>query len=119
MGPAAHSSEEPCERPCSQGIEQPAPPIKRRTSMTSPLATTGRFRAGHTTAPVIVVGYDGSDESREAVVLAAERAGPDGTVIPVHVMASASSWLGTPFYEREVDSGHHAARAVLAGIDEL
>jgi hypothetical protein len=33
----------------------------------------------------IVVGYDGSDEAREAVAVAAEHAGRDGTVVAVHV----------------------------------
>ena len=69
--------------------------------------------------PVIVVGYDGSEESRAALAVAAERAGPDGTVVPLHVTTSASSWLGSPYYDREVQAGHHAAQGVLAEIDDI
>lgn len=69
--------------------------------------------------PVIVVGYDGSEESRRALIVAAERAGPQGTVVPLHVMPTASSWLGAPYYDREVEEGQLAAQAVLAEIDDV
>jgi nucleotide-binding universal stress UspA family protein len=65
---------------------------------------------------VIVVGYDGSEESRRAVEVAAERAGPDGTVIPIHVMQPASSWLGASAYEPVVARNYQAAHAVLADM---
>ena len=71
------------------------------------------------TAPTIVVGYDGSDASRHAMAVAAERAGPAGTVVALHVTAPASSWLGTPYYEREVEGSHQAAQAVLAELDDI
>ena len=87
--------------------------------MSIPVAAPRRADTAHTQAPVIVVGYDGSEESRHAVAVAAERAGPEGTVIPLHVTATASSWLGTPYYEREVETSYHAAQAVLAQIDEI
>ena len=69
--------------------------------------------------PVIIVGYDGSEESRMAVTVAAERAGPHGTVVPLHVTPTASSWLGAPYYDREVEEGHHTAQALIAEIDDL
>jgi nucleotide-binding universal stress UspA family protein len=70
-------------------------------------------------APVIVVGYDGSDESRLALAVAAERAGPAGTVIPVHVTIAASSWLGASAYEPIVEQAYEAANAVLDDIDAI
>jgi nucleotide-binding universal stress UspA family protein len=75
--------------------------------------------AAATDAPLIVAGYDGSDESRMAVAIAAERAGPEGTVVPVHVRSRAPDWLGTPYYDREVEGGHHAGQALLAAIDKI
>jgi len=88
-------------------------------SMSVPVAAPRRADTAHTESPIIVVGYDGSEESRHAVAVAAERAGPMGTVIPLHVTGTASSWLGTPYYEREVEAGYHAAQAVLAELDEI
>jgi nucleotide-binding universal stress UspA family protein len=86
-----------------------------------PNANTAREHSLAATAepPVIVAGYDGSDESRMAVAVAAERAGPEGTVVPVHVTSRAPDWLGTPYYDREVEAGHHAGQALLAAIDAI
>src|SRR3712207_5354778 len=70
-------------------------------------------------APVIVVGFDGSDESRRAVEMAAKRAGPGGTVIPVYATVAGSSWLGTPYYERVVEQSHHAAQQAVAAMEDL
>jgi nucleotide-binding universal stress UspA family protein len=72
-----------------------------------------------TGAPLIVVGFDGSDESRMAVAIAAQRAGPEGTVVPLHVTPRAPGWLGTPYYDREVEDGHQAGQALLAAIDAI
>jgi nucleotide-binding universal stress UspA family protein len=47
---------------------------------------------------VVVVGYDSSAEARRAVEVAAAHAGPDGTVVAVHVAAPTSAWLDSPFY---------------------
>jgi nucleotide-binding universal stress UspA family protein len=69
--------------------------------------------------PVIVVGYDGSEASRLAVEIAAERAGPEGTVVPVHATASASSWLGTPYYQRVVEEIRREGESLLAQTEEL
>jgi nucleotide-binding universal stress UspA family protein len=70
-------------------------------------------------APVIVVGFDGSEESRRAVEVAAERAGPDGTVIPVHVTIAASNWLGASSYEPVVEQAYEQAQRVLDEIDDV
>jgi nucleotide-binding universal stress UspA family protein len=41
--------------------------------------------------PTIVVGYDGSESSRAAIDLAAERAGADGLVVVVHAYGSRAT----------------------------
>ena len=70
-------------------------------------------------APLIVVGYDGSDEARLAVTVAAERAGPDGTIVPLLVVPAAPGWLGAPYHDRQVESSRRAADDLLAEIDGL
>ena len=87
--------------------------------MSIPLASLAAGGTAVPAAPLVVVGFDGSEESRLALSVAAERAGPYGTVVPVRVMPSASDRLGTPYYEREVEAGHHAAHALLTAIDEI
>jgi nucleotide-binding universal stress UspA family protein len=87
--------------------------------MSIPAVAPRRAETSHTSAPVIIVGYDGSEESRMALTVAAERAGPQGTVIPLHVTYTPRSWLGSPYYEREIEASHQAAHAVLAGIDDI
>jgi nucleotide-binding universal stress UspA family protein len=52
--------------------------------------------------PTIVVGYDGSTESRAALTIAAERAGEGGTVVAVFAAEPASDWLDTAHYYSEV-----------------
>lgn len=78
----------------------------------SPVAPQGE-------APTIVVGYDGSDESRLAVAIAIERAGPEGTVIPLHVTDPSSDWLGTPYTDRNAEANYRTAQALLADIDQI
>ena len=51
--------------------------------MSIPAAAARRADTSHADAPVIIVGYDGSEESRMALAVAAERAGPEGTIVPV------------------------------------
>ena len=84
--------------------------------MSIPVAAPRSADTAHT---VIVVGYDGSEESRHAVAVAAARAGPEGTVIPVHVTVAASSWLGASYYEPVVEEVYTTAEARLAEIDEI
>jgi nucleotide-binding universal stress UspA family protein len=54
--------------------------------------------------PTIVVGFDGSDESRAALTLAAARAGDGGTVVAVFAAEPASDWLDTAYYDSAVKS---------------
>jgi nucleotide-binding universal stress UspA family protein len=61
----------------------------------------------------VIVGYDGSDESRVAVAVAIDRAQAWDTIVLVHATTPASSWLGTPYYERAVAKIHAAAERVL------
>jgi nucleotide-binding universal stress UspA family protein len=84
--------------------------------MSIPVAAPPRADTALGGRPLIVVGFDGSEESRQALAVAAERAGPDGTVVPVHVTTAASYWRGASFYESVVAEAHRAARARLAEI---
>jgi len=61
----------------------------------------------------VVVGYDGSDEARTAFAVAIERSEATGTLVVVHATPPASSWLGSPYYERAVARNHQAAERVL------
>ena len=67
----------------------------------------------------IIVGYDGSPESKLAVQVAAERAGPQGTVVPIHVTLPASDWLGSASFEPIGGHTHHAAQILMADLDDL
>jgi nucleotide-binding universal stress UspA family protein len=70
-------------------------------------------------AAPIIVGYDGSPASKLALQVAAERAGPDSTVVPIHVTTPASDWLGASSYDPIVERTHHVAQIVLADIDDI
>jgi len=63
--------------------------------------------------PLVIVGYDGSPQAHDAVELAAERAGPGGTVIAVHVLPPAPAHLGTPYYERAVEANQMRGQQLL------
>ena len=67
-------------------------------------------------SPVIVVGYDGREESRTALEAAAQRAGPEGTLVVVHVTAAVSSWMGSPYYDDAVAANHLVAQRTLDGL---
>lgn len=60
-----------------------------------------------------IVGYDRSDEARAAFAVAVDRSRPDDTVVVVHATTPASSWLGTPYYQRTVEAIQRAAENVL------
>jgi nucleotide-binding universal stress UspA family protein len=66
--------------------------------------------------PTIVVGYDGSNESRAALTLAAARAGDGGTVVAVFAAEPPSDWLDTAFYDSAVRSRQASMERVF---DEL
>lgn len=82
------------------------------------LSTSGTLRS----APVaesgikprtVIVGYDGSDEARAAFAVAIDRAQPSDAIVVVHATTPASSWLGTPHYDRAVVEIHRVAARVL------
>jgi nucleotide-binding universal stress UspA family protein len=66
--------------------------------------------------PTIVVGFDGSDESRAALTLAAARAGDGGTVVAVLAAEPASDWLDTAYYDSAVKNRQEWTQRVF---DEL
>jgi nucleotide-binding universal stress UspA family protein len=86
-------------------LDTPRRQSARRTSEPS----RGADRRG----PLIVAGYDGTPQARDAVTSAAERAGPRGTVLAVHVLPPAPAHLGTPYYERVVEDGQLRGRQLL------
>jgi nucleotide-binding universal stress UspA family protein len=67
-------------------------------------------------APCVVVGYDGSEPSREAVRYAIRRAGPSGRIVVVYAFELPPSFLGTPYYERHLEKHELHGRAVLYEI---
>jgi nucleotide-binding universal stress UspA family protein len=71
-----------------------------------------RERREHQPA-TIMVGYDGSVEAREAVAVAAERAGPDGTIVIAYAQPSPAKWLDTARYDWAVDAYHRRGEEVL------
>lgn len=64
--------------------------------------------------PCLVVGYDGSEPARTAVVYAAERAGRGGRLLIVHATGSLAHWMGVPGEEVPDREGHGKAL-----LDEL
>ncbi|MEO8690476.1 MAG: universal stress protein [Solirubrobacteraceae bacterium] len=82
------------------------------------LSTNGTLRsapaADRSVKPrTVIVGYDGSDEARVAVAVAIDRSQASDTIVIVHATPPASSWLGTPYYQRAVEQIHAAAERVL------
>lgn len=53
-------------------------------------------------SPVVVVGYDGLEASRDAVEVAAQRAGPGGTLVVVRVTKPVSQVMSKPYYDHAV-----------------
>jgi len=69
--------------------------------------------------PTIVVGYDGSDESRAALTLAAARAGEGGTVVAVFAAQPASDWLDTAYYDSAVKSRQERTELIFDGLSSI
>jgi nucleotide-binding universal stress UspA family protein len=67
----------------------------------------------------IVVGYDGSDESRAALTVAAVRAGDGGTVVAVFAAEPATDWLDTPHYDRAVKTRQDRARRIFGELSNI
>ena len=72
-----------------------------------------RSTAGDRRGPVIVVGYDATPQARAALAFAVRRAGLDGTVLAVYVVAAARAYLGRPYYDRAVERAQRDGRAIL------
>ena len=66
-----------------------------------------------------VVGYDGSPTSRAALDFAAERCGPDGRVIAVHVATAPSAFLDTPYHDRALAHAREWAEKALHEAEDL
>jgi nucleotide-binding universal stress UspA family protein len=62
--------------------------------------------------PTIVVGYDGSDAARAALLFAARQAGAGGRVLIVYVYELPPDFLGSPDYDRLLSDrrGHGEAQ---------
>lgn len=67
-------------------------------------------------APTIVVGYDGSDSARAALLFAARQAGSRGQVFIVHAYELPPDFLGWPNYDSLLAERRARAQATL---DEL
>jgi nucleotide-binding universal stress UspA family protein len=74
-------------------------------------------------APTIVVGYDGSEAGRAALLFAARQAGPSGRVFVVHAYELPPDFLGWPNYDRLLSERRGHGEALLADLplqsDEL
>jgi nucleotide-binding universal stress UspA family protein len=74
-------------------------------------------------APTIVVGYDGSDAARAALLFAARQAGAKGRVFVVHAYELPPDFLGSPNYDRLLSERRAHAEALLEALpldsDEL
>src|SRR4051812_20104708 len=69
--------------------------------------------------PTVVVGYDGSTESRAALMVAAGHAGEGGTVIAVFATEPASDWLDTAYYDRAVMSRQERTALILRELSRI
>jgi nucleotide-binding universal stress UspA family protein len=69
--------------------------------------------ASTTRRPTIVVGYDGSDASRAALLFAARQAGPRGRVFVVHAFELPPDLLGSPNYEQLLSQRRDRGEALL------
>lgn len=66
--------------------------------------------------PVVVVGYDGSETSRAALMLAIRRAGRSGRVFVVHAYELPPDFLGSPNYEQLLSQSKDRGRALLDAL---
>jgi nucleotide-binding universal stress UspA family protein len=67
----------------------------------------------------VIVGFDGSEESRGALRFALERTRAGDTVHVIHSYAEISSWIGDPFYSQELGRVHDGARRLLGLAEEI
>jgi nucleotide-binding universal stress UspA family protein len=66
--------------------------------------------------PTLVVGYDGSEASRAALLFAARQAGPRGRVFVVHAYELPPDLFGSPNYERLLSERRHHGEALLRDL---
>jgi nucleotide-binding universal stress UspA family protein len=74
--------------------------------------------------PTIVVGYDGSDPARAALVFAARQAGPRGRLFVVHAyeLPPDFAFLGSPYYDHLLSERRDRGEVLLRDLslqDEL
>jgi nucleotide-binding universal stress UspA family protein len=67
-------------------------------------------------APTIVVGYDGSDPARAALMFAARQAGTRGRVFVVHAYAPPADFLGSPYYDLLLSERRDRGEALLRDL---
>jgi nucleotide-binding universal stress UspA family protein len=68
-------------------------------------------------APILVVGYDGSDHAAAAVDYATRRAAAvGGQVVAVCAFTAPSDWLGAPYYQSSLDDQRELAREVVGRL---
>jgi nucleotide-binding universal stress UspA family protein len=67
-------------------------------------------------APTIVVGYDGSDAARAALLFAARQAGIGGRVYIVHAYELPPDFLGSPNYDHLLSQRRDHGNALLGAL---
>jgi nucleotide-binding universal stress UspA family protein len=67
---------------------------------------------------IVVVGYDGSPTSNEALSYAAGRAGGGGRIVAVYAYQPTPDWLGSPNYQRALDVHQGQGRELLSSLEE-
>jgi nucleotide-binding universal stress UspA family protein len=67
----------------------------------------------------VVVGYDGSDNAREALEYAADSIGTTdgGRVVAVYAYDAPADWLGDPYYQRALDAHQRRGRELLRELE--
>jgi nucleotide-binding universal stress UspA family protein len=68
--------------------------------------------------PIIVVGYDGSPASRDAVRLAARRAGASGHMVVVNAYAVPADWLGWPEFQPFLSAALARAETLFGALPQ-
>ena len=66
----------------------------------------------------MVVGYDGSAESRAALEAAASAAGPRGKVFVVVCFDEPADWLGKPNRDAALDHAESHARGLISELED-
>jgi nucleotide-binding universal stress UspA family protein len=82
-----------------------------------------RLAAGRTVdqqPQTLVVGYDGSDNSRAALDYATRRAeASHGQVVAVCAFYAPADWLGAPYYQLSLDEHQQRARELTRALEDL